>query len=450
MLSVLTAIVAPIVICATTGPLEAGQQLHYRGTVAQRIVDTGQPAPQPKSFDLTWFVADVDATGATLFWLVEERGRGTWPWPERFGSLKLDPQGRPQAAHGPSLLFDYGDGESIVPLPAPLVSLEKPLTVGLAWSAGGEDFEVQSKSDLEGRATWQVQVRNAYGLKRTMFVDKATPLLAATTDRVFMNKGTEYTLEMKLVGIDKQTADEAAATRAAFDGLLALVAKLHRSPQSADTDWNPEQLALLSAAAPDLEKQAAGGPLARVAAAAGRDAKLQGGRADEITALVTKFQGQPMPEMTLPGISGGSLTPADLAGQVTVLHFWEYRDQPLKEPYGQVGYLEFLFQKRKSDGVKVYGVAVDARLNDQNERRTVVTGIRKLKSFMNITYPLVLDAGQGIKALGDPRIVGATLPLVVVVGRDGRIAHYHVGNYEVDRQEGLKELNAAVNAALKQ
>ncbi len=347
------------------------------------------------------------------------------------------------------MLFDYGEGESVVPLPAPVVSLDKPLSVGLTWSAGGEEFEVQQERDLEGRATWQIQVRNAYGLKRTMLVDKATPLLAATTDRVFMNKGTEYTLEMKLAGIDKQTVEEAAATRTAFDGLLALVAKLHRPRQSTDTDWTPEQLALLAAAAPELEKQAAGGPLARVAAAAGRDAKLQGGRADEITALVTKFQRQPMPELTLPGISGGSLTTADLAGQVTILHFWEYRDQPLKEPYGQVGYLEFLFQKRKEEGVKVYGVAVDARLNDQNERRSVVAGIRKLKSFMNITYPLVLDAGEGIKALDDPRIVGAALPLVVVVGRDGRIAHYHVGNYEVDRQEGLKELNAAVSAALK-
>jgi peroxiredoxin len=329
------------------------------------------------------------------------------------------------------------------------VPLDKPPSVGLTWSAGGEEFEVQQERDLEGRATWQVQVRNAYGLKRTMLVDKTTPLLAATTDRVFMNKGTEYTLEMKLAGIDTQTATEAVATRSAFDGLLAVVAKLHRPRQSADTEWSPEQIAILAAAAPELEKQAAGGPLARIVAAAGRDAKLQGGRADEIAALVTKFQGQPFPDVTLPGIAGGSLTPADLAGQVTVLHFWEYRDQPLKEPYGQVGYLEFLYQKRKNEGVKVYGVAVDARLNDQNERRTVLSGIRKLKSFMNISYPLVLDAGDGIKALGDPRIVGATLPLVAVVGRDGRIAHYHVGNYEVDRQEGLKELSAAVSAALK-
>ena len=68
---------------------------------------------------------------------------------------------------------------------------------------------------------------------------------------------------------------------------------------------------------------------------------------------------------------------------------------------------------------------------------------------MNLTYPLVLDGGAGIKVVGDPRLVGATLPLVIVVGRDGRVTHYHVGFYEIDRQAGLKQLDEAVTAAMK-
>ena len=32
--------------------------------------------------------------------------------------------------------------------------------------------------------------------------------------------------------------------------------------------------------------------------------------------------------------------------------------------------------------------------------------------------------------------------LFVVVGPDGTAAHYHVGHYEVDRETGLKELDA--------
>ena len=36
-----------------------------------------------------------------------------------------------------------------------------------------------------------------------------------------------------------------------------------------------------------------------------------------------------------------------------------YRDTPLEEPYGQVGYLDFLLRKRSDKGVQVLGVLVD-------------------------------------------------------------------------------------------
>jgi hypothetical protein len=41
------------------------------------------------------------------------------------------------------------------------------------------------------------------------------------------------------------------------------------------------------------------------------------------------------------------------------------------------------------------------------------------------------------------------LPLFVVIDPDGRIAHYFVGCYEVERDAGLKQLDEAVSAALK-
>ena len=429
--------------------LEAGQRIQYRGTIAERVVDAAIAEPQAKTFQLSWFVAETDASATKLFWFVEERGRGAWPWPERFGQLILDAQGRVQGAGGPSLYYDYGEGESAVPLPPPLVAADGPLAIGAKWKQAGLDHEVLAEETTLDRPTWRVQVGNSYGVKRTVQIDKAAPLLVALNERVFMNKGTEFALEMKLAAVERAAASQCAATHAAFASLLLLREKLHRPPQSADVEWNAEQIAILSSALPELEKQAAGGPLEKLVAAATRDVALQGGRADEVADLVARYLGEPLPDISLPGLAGGTLSKEDLAGQVTVLHFWDYRDEPLKEPYGQVGYLEFLHHKRKDQKVKIYGVAVDSRLNDDAERRAVLTGVRKLKAFMNLTYPLVLDGGAAIKALGDPRIVGATLPLVVVVGRDGRVAHYHVGYYEVDRQEGLKELDAAVGEALK-
>jgi hypothetical protein len=215
----------------------------------------------------------------------------------------------------------------------------------------------------------------------------------------------------------------------------------------------PAQRTALAENLPAVEKQITSGPLAKVVQSASRDLTVQSGRADAVSELATKHEGQPVEKFNLPSLSSTPLTDADLKGAVTVLHFWEYRDAPLKEPYGQVGYLEFLFNRHKakvaSGQLKICGVAVDGRLADEQTRRAAITGVRKLKSFMNLTYPIYLDGGSVIKQFGDPRLVGAQLPLFIVVGPDGKILHYHVGFYEVDRQDGLKKLDAQVSEILK-
>ena len=132
-----------------------------------------------------------------------------------------------------------------------------------------------------------------------------------------------------------------------------------------------------------------------------------------------------------------------------MLHFWDYRDEPLKEPYGQVGYLDFMYQRRKPDGLRVYGVAVDGRLADEKTRPAAERSVKKLKAFMNLSYPVLLDSGSLVKQFGDPRLLGANLPLFVVVGRDGKIIHYHVGHHKVHQEQGLDELDRVVGEALE-
>ena len=68
---------------------------------------------------------------------------------------------------------------------------------------------------------------------------------------------------------------------------------------------------------------------------------------------------------------------------------------------------------------------------------------------MNLSYPILLDDGTLLKRLGDPRPAGSKLPLFVVVGKDGKIAEYHAGQYDVKANEGLAELDAAVSQALE-
>ena len=428
--------------------LAPGTQWAFRGSVAQLKADRS-PGEAAKTFDVAYYVAEADASGATIYWLVEERGQGHWPWSERFGVLSLDAQGLPGGSVGPSLLYDYGGGKSAVSLPLPLAAFGRTLSPDAAWEADGLKYQVEGEKKLAGREAWQVEVQNNFGRKRVAWIDKQSPLVLGVDERVFMNQGTEYLLRLRWTATETLENELASKNAAAFGALVELRNKLNRPARSETEDWSEEQLKLLGEQLPAIAKAAAGGPLAKLLASAASDLEAQSGRVAAVEELAVKFQGQPAPKFALEGLSQAKLSQADLAGNVTLLHFWDYRGEPLEEPYGQVGYLEFLYSRHKADGLQVYGVAVDGRFDDEATRGPAASGVRKLKSFMNLSYPILFDGGKLVKEFGDPRLVGATLPLVAVIGPDGKILHYHVGFYEVDRQQGLKELDQVIAQALK-
>jgi peroxiredoxin len=426
--------------------LQPGTQLVYRGGVSEVRRD-GPAAAQPsKSFDLTLLVISSDPTGTQLYWLVEERGQGAWPWWERFGRLALDANFRPIGPQGPALLYDYGAGRSPIPLLAPFFERlkDQPLDANSKWEEEGWRFEVEGSKQIAERATWQISVENNQGPKRTLWVDREAPLLVSYNERVFMDKGTEFQLEMRMVGTDRVADDEFRTISRSFDTLIALRARLKRPPRSQSDEISADERAVLAAELPKVAASITSGPLVKLVRMAAQELELQQGRADALAKLSSKHVGQPVDKFTLESLGSEELSDADLRGKVTVLHFWDYRDDPLKEPYGQVGYLEFLHNRRRADGLKVYGVAVDGRLQQERTRKAALASVRKLKTFMNLTYPILLDDGKVLKQFDDPRILGAPLPLVVVINPDGKIVHYHVGFYAVDRQDGLKELDAIV------
>lgn len=427
--------------------LEPGSVLVYQGMVQKRDRDD-TPAPS-KQFELTILVREVTATGSQFDWLVDEQGAGAWPWIERFGRLTLNADRKPVGAAGPSVLMDHSLGKAVVPIHAPLLAGGPALTAGATWSEGEMNFTVDAKRKFGEQDTWRIEAANNYGPRRIVWVDVESPLVIATEDRVFMGQGTEYQLQMRLTGRNKLSNEERTATEAGFASLLEVREQLKRPARTQSPDWRPEQRELLKQAIPGLAKQIATGPLVRLLRAASGDIDSQSSRADALSGLVQRNVGQPIANVTVPTLSGDAFDAAQLKDKITVLHFWDYRDTPLKEPYGQVGYVEFLYARHKAAGVQVYGVAVDGRFKEEDQRRGAITGVRKLKSFMNLTYPLLLDGGEWITKLGDPRTVGAELPLFVVVDRDGKIAHFHVGTYDVDQQNGLKELDAAVKKLLK-
>jgi hypothetical protein len=282
-----------------------------------------------------------------------------------------------------------------------------------------------------------------------LWVDQQSGVVLGLNERVFMGMGQEFELQLRLVGQEKLSPERLEMVVQGFEALAELRERLNLPGRQEVLRLSDKQRAVLQERLPQLESEVTEESLAKIVRSAARDLGLQNDRANSIDKLRTEFEGSTIGRFSVQGLNREPLSEKDLPGEVTVLHFWDYRDAPLVEPYGQIGYLDFLAQRRKGDGLKVYGIAVDGRLAEEPGRGEAMRGIRRLKAFMNLSYPIVLDSGGLIKQFGDPRRVGAELPLFVVVGRDGKIAHYRVGHYDVDRNEGLKELNVAVSAALR-
>jgi hypothetical protein len=440
---ILSAALCPLLVTADA-PLAAPEQLSFRGTVEGRAE---VPGKVNKAFDLTLWILQQSATGAEIFWLVDERGRGEFPWSEHFGRLGVDARWR-SAAAGPALLYDRGEGRSVVPIPLPFLAAEAPLAAGGSFRDDKLEFQVEKSTKVGEQPAWQVSVRDPFGPKRTLWVDPRSPLVLALTERVIMGRGEEYQLKLELVGSEPIADDQFAALAKTIEKLTALRGKLNQPAQSQEADWKGEQLDLLREQLPGLAELAAPTPLSKLVSAAQRDLEHQSGRSEAVAELSSKFNGRAVEEFSIKGFGPDALSLADLRGRVTVLHFWDYRDEPLKEPYGQVGYLDFMYHRRKPAGLQVYGIAVDGRLADEKTADAAKRGVRKLTSFMNLSYPVLLDSGPLVKQFGDPRLLGASLPLFVVVGPDQKIIHYHVGHYEVHQDQGLMELDQVVVKAL--
>jgi peroxiredoxin len=220
-------------------------------------------------------------------------------------------------------------------------------------------------------------------------------------------------------------------------------------PRSRRDELTAEQIAILKADLPKIADSAAVGPLAIIGAAAKSDAAGQKNRAGAVAALRDAIVGRSLGDLKLTDIAGKPLAADDLQGKVVVLHFWPYRDTPLEEPYGQIGYLDFLLRRRGDKDVRVIGVTVADAAGEELSPRASAASARKLKSFMNLSYPIALDDGTLLKKVGDPRVAGGKLPLFVVLGRDGKVAAYHAGLFEVKPNEGLAELDALVEKLLK-
>ncbi len=455
----------------------AGTRLNYQGTFESV---QGEPEASRKTFELSLIVhpadrstsaasqtpasdpasdpaaagrsADSSSAGALVYWILREDGFGGWPWTDRFGRFGIGLSGQVEG-HLPSLLYEREAGASPVSLPSPVLETPTGLSAGKKWTRERLEFEVAEGGKVAERATWEVRVTDPYGPKKTVWLDKETGLLVGLRENITIGQGERHVLNLELAGGETPTPSS-TADRDVLDKLIQLRGQLAIEPRTRRVDWNAQQLAVLRAALPTIAPVAASAPatqdpVSRLVNTVLQDAKEQKGRDSAVAVIKRNLLNQPLPAFPLQTLTGEPFDFDQLKDKVTVLHFWEYRDTPLEEPYGQVGYVDFLSRQRMKDGVAVYGVAVDEKLADPEKRAAAIRSAKKLRSFMRLSYPLLLDTGAGLKGLGDPRASGAKLPLFVVIDRQGKVIHYHVGFYPVDQRRGLAELDEVVSEALK-
>ncbi len=435
-------------LAAATGLPQAPANWTIEGTVApvQRNRELG---PAQKRFRLQLFVLRSAPEAVEVCWLLDEQGRGTWHWSERFGQMTLLPQGRIEGAR-PALLYQFHGHQYALPLELPWPQIPEDPEPGLQWQTGQLTYRLGNATLRNKRPGWELVAENNYGWQRRWLLEKKTLRVLQIRQRVFMGQGQEHRIVMR-VGSPGQLEPQAQARLVAgFRLLLALRNKLDRPRWSQAQTLSARQIDQVRQALPQLEQVITAGPLVALLRQIRNDLEQQEERTSAVDRLVASLQGRRLPRFSLTGLGGAALDQQGLRGQVTVLHFWEYRHAPLKEPYGQVGYLDFLHHRYAKQGAKVFGVAVNRELAVPARRAAAVRSVRKLVQFMNLSYPVLLDDGKLLGQLGDPRRAGAQLPLFVVVDPQGRVIHAHVGFYPVDRTQGLKQLDQIVRRALQQ
>lgn len=424
----------------------AVMQVRYSGSLFR--VNQGEEGDAVKRFNLICFLMPGERGTTEIVYLMDERGGGGWSWPERYGFVTVNPQAEAPANKSIQILQDHDGTKYPVALPMPLFQDFLKVKEDAHWISGKFEYDVKGQETVQDRKCWIIEGSTNFGKAKTLAVDADRGLVVALKQKVFMGQGDQYSLLMDLESAEPLPAEDLARYETALKTLRQLQDDLKRPAEAFEPDLTDEQLAVAEPLLSQLETDAEDTPFARLASVISRDVKSQLRRAGDVSELEKKFLGKQAPDFMLKTIDRKTLKSEELAEKTIVLHFWDYQGEPLIEPYGQVGYLDYLTSRRNKLGVQVIGVAVDPRFGAA-EQGEAMRSVRKLQTFMNLSYPIAMDDGKLLAEFGDPRESGAKLPLWVVIAPGGKIVHYKVGYYSINPDEGLRLLDEAVVDAIK-
>jgi len=397
--------------------------------------------PDDKEGDiLRRFEVQLLTSDQTHFFHVTDDARHGCPWSDSFG--RTGPRVGPEKVQ-PHLVYEYDGQAYLIALPPLVVAIPAQVEPDATWEQTGWQMTAIEQRSVNNIPAWIVEARERRGRKQLLTVDAASGTTLRADTEVFMGQGDQFQLTLSRSStktLEQVTSDKVLELQ---DELLALQAKLKRPADAHQRELSTRQIADVVAASERLTSLAADTPLEFLVRQMKSDVDQQEKRLASISNRAAELMNTEAPGFTLSLMNGGTLHSEHLKGKTVILHFWDYRDTPLSEPYGQTGYLEFLFNQQKKD-VTVIGVSTNPDLQSKESLGRGRRSVRKLSEFMNLSYPVGHDDGTLLKTFGDPRETRGQLPLWIVVNREGKVAHYHAGFYEVDAAQGLKDLEAVL------
>jgi len=422
-------------------------RVRYAGELIQRnAVGAGTPV---RAFELQGWTTVVDGA-RTVISRIDDDSRGGLAWFERCSSQERSAEGR-WSGDAPHLRHLLLDRPYLLTIPGPILPHPVPLAADAEWTADWEGrrvtYRVAGAERVGDRNCWKIEGSSDTGRRQQYSVEKETDLLVAASLRIFIGQGERFDLQLQLQEAEELDVVAGGRELTVPRVVLSLQEQIGTSAQITPATLSAAQLTLVEAALPGLQSAAAGTGWEKFIQRVAADIAADRQRGESLELLAARRVGKPAPEFSLTDVDGRAIDRGRDAGNVVVLHFWDYRGSP-EAPFGQVGYLDFLASKRKADGVRVYGVAVDERLADPGLAIAARREVRQFGSqFLRVDYPVAIDDGALLATFGDPRPSGAALPLWIVIGADGKVVHYKAGLYAIDPNRGLEELNAAVTAA---
>ncbi|RLS70553.1 MAG: hypothetical protein DWI00_14680 [Planctomycetota bacterium] len=392
------------------------------------------------------FEADLYTIGSEHFFSVSDDLRAGCPWPDSFG---LTGPAVPGDKVQPHLVYNYDGTIYLINLPPLMTALPAAIAPDTTWEHAGWQMTAVEEQMLDGVSVWVVDARERRGRQQSLTVEASSGVTLRAEADVFMGQGDQFRLTLARAS-SKQLEPAIGTQLSELKGqLLSLQSALKRRPDSHGYELSQRQVDDVLAGIEQTTRLAKGTPLEDLVRRMRTDAEQQQKRLASAASRANELMNSDSPAFVLDLVSGTKLDSTSLKGKTVVLHFWDYRDAPLSEPYGQTGYLEFLFNQKKKMNVEVVGVSTNPDLQTAENIGRGRRSARKLSEFMNLTYPIGHDDGALLKSFGDPRDSKGQLPLWIVLAPDGKVAHYHAGFYEVDASQGLKELEAVLSELLR-